>query len=315
MRNIFRAILAPFLVLAAAGLTWSHHLPNLVVDPGFEANSPAWVFLSNAARVNTPVHTGAWACALTSDGATGGIVVQSFATVPGRTYTMSFWARRTVPGEGVAYGAVDHDTGTDVGSALYIDPAQATGDWQYKAQSVVAIGTTTDIFLLVPVFYGVPGAQWVVDDIGFFYGPAAVVRIDSAGGTPIYYDLSNTVGDELLNHLTLSFEPESVRRKNADRNLVERRFGFRPAARLALQFANAFEESYLAAIFTAGGDPLQKVNLSLDGGAIFREVTVDVGYSREPLGGKAPAGSQGEIIFRGVEVLPEIPPLAQSTRW
>jgi flagellin len=79
--------------LLSIGLSGLGRAANVVTDPSFEAQNPAWVFTDGAFFDNfDPAHTGSVTGVLSSCcGFFDGSISQTVNTVPGQTYLIDYW--------------------------------------------------------------------------------------------------------------------------------------------------------------------------------------------------------------------------------
>jgi len=87
-------------------------------------------------------------------------------------------------------------------------------------------------------------------------------------------------------------------------------FGWRAGVSLAFELRSMTDQAQLAAIINALTKPGRKVELSLDGGATYREVVMEGGFSPQQLGGKWTAGVRYELALTCKELLEETPSIA-----
>ena len=135
------------------------------------------------------------------------------------------------------------------------------------------------------------------------------VRITPLDGPPQEIDFSTLTATGGPISLSIAYTPETTRRTLAGRRQMEARYGVRAEARLGFSVEQIAEESLIADLITALSTGEARVELSFDRGVSFREVQLASDYARPPLAGKA-VGVETELVFRQIEILPEIPPLA-----
>ena len=91
---------------------------NLITDPSFELNSPAWGYILPDSGVTGLgyAHTGL-ACGFVNS---GGMMDQEVPTIPGQQYKVDFWlaAYNRFPGNGVGVNFGDDGMGITLGVAL-----------------------------------------------------------------------------------------------------------------------------------------------------------------------------------------------------
>jgi hypothetical protein len=136
---------------------------NLITDPSFELNSPAWVFNGDSGRQAAdgldPAHTGSYEAFVNIDNS--GVVSQSVNTVPGQSYLVDFW---------IAYnGASTPDSSVSVSFGSTVGFVQTAGSiskysyFEYFEESFTAVATnTTTVF----AFSGnLDGGTFFLDDV------------------------------------------------------------------------------------------------------------------------------------------------------
>lgn len=118
---------------------------NLVSNPGFETGDfTGWSLSGNTGFtdvVDTPVHSGKWAGEFGQVGSTGDLF-QTLVTVPGTTYTFSFWLQS---GGDAGEGGQFFDASWDGSSVFSLDPPPGPFDYTQESFSVLASGSSTDI--------------------------------------------------------------------------------------------------------------------------------------------------------------------------
>ena len=161
--------------------------PNLVVNPGFEIlnpffpdwnrGNPVAAFLTNSALA----HSGSAAAQLvTSQGIlVDGTLSQTIATVPGTTYTVSFWLEN---GNNNTNGAFARDFSASFGGTVLLSLQSAPQfGWTEYTYQVTATASSSNL-----VFAGRSDASWLIDDV------VVTASVESMSGTISFTDVDLT---------------------------------------------------------------------------------------------------------------------------
>jgi hypothetical protein len=134
-----------------------------------------------------------------------------------------------------------------------------------------------------------------------------VVRVTPANGEPVIYDIG--VGLVWLMQplrVRIDAQPDIERREDINRKRHDYVRGFRPRVRIEIaasdDLADAETITAILNAFASGST----VELSLDGGAVYREVMLRDFAGPEPLGGKWFAGVVYELDFECAELISEL---------
>lgn len=158
--------LIAFVIFLSSLVGFQASAQNLVANPGFEAGLASWISPINgffaAWSSSVPPRTGLASAATgcigagcISTGATGAILYQDIATVPGTSYTVSFWYRTFNGNEApvelqALFGAIPVTTGgpgTCTGSCIF-GTQTSTATWTQVTRVVVATAATTRLMFL-----------------------------------------------------------------------------------------------------------------------------------------------------------------------
>ena len=108
---------------------------------------------------------------------------------------------------------------------------------------------------------------------------------------------------------TLRYDYEADDWEDVNRSRRQRKYGFRADVRLEFDVVDMADHRTLAKIASAAMADGMTIDLSLNGGATYREVLVTRAPSPRPFRGKTFAGAKFRIDFEAVELLDELPTL------
>ena len=113
-----------------------------------------------------------------------------------------------------------------------------------------------------------------------------------------------------------SYEQVREERENINRAMRPLMLGFRPG--LALRFDLTSPDSHhptIAQLITRAMDPYWRVELSLDNGTTYREMTLRRAGSPRPFGGKTVAGFSVEHVFQAKDLISTYPDIKSGSSW
>jgi hypothetical protein len=188
------AVLGLGLAFNCIGDSAQAQMQNLVVNGGFETGSlGAWYnFYSHAYVDSSHVHSGSYAAALTGDTPSyAGVIGQCLNTVPGASYTLTFWLAHDISGLGYGGFGFSWD-GNGVG--VYATDYHPAIDYTFHTYSLVASGSTTCLEFGFSEFnLGV----WHLDDVRVVGAtptptptPAVSIQIQRVGSPVAYENLT-----------------------------------------------------------------------------------------------------------------------------
>lgn len=137
-----------------------------------------------------------------------------------------------------------------------------------------------------------------------------VVRLRPVNGSASVFDLRNLLSDAggpVETRLRYLHDKDDWTNVNNEGRQDSN--GFRPVVRIRADIADMRDHRSIASIMTAAHNPDVAIDLSLDGGFNYREVTVTRMPDPRPFGRKTIAGARFEIEFECVELLDTYPTL------
>lgn len=135
-----------------------------------------------------------------------------------------------------------------------------------------------------------------------------VLRFTPTNGAPSTLDLATAfsdIGGPVRTGLDYTLDQETRLDVNRGRSVLFR--GFRPTVRMDFEVFTTADQTNFATIVNRLCSPDWTVELSLDGGAIYREVVLDRLDGPTPIAGKSVVGAAYTLTVAAVDLIAEYP--------